>query len=63
MSDDRSKEFIEKSDVDPNEKWERDYWTDKWGITDEQLSEAIEKTGGTNVREIEKYLINKKINE
>lgn len=60
MSDDRSKEFIEKSNVDPNEKWERDYWTDKWGITDEELTEAIEKTGGTNVREIEKYLINRK---
>lgn len=61
MSDDRSKEFIEKSNVDPNEKWERDYWTDKWGITDRQLTEAIEKTGGTDVRELERYLINKKI--
>ncbi len=61
MSDNRSKEFTEKTNVDPNEKWERDYWTDKWGITDAQLTEAIEKTGGTDVRDIEKYLINKKI--
>ncbi|MGB7786217.1 MAG: DUF3606 domain-containing protein [Salinimicrobium sp.] len=61
MSDDRSKEFIEKSNVNPNEKWERDYWTDKWGITDEQLTKAIEETGGTNVREIEKYLINRRV--
>lgn len=62
MSDDRSKEFVEKSHVDPDKKWERDYWIDKWGITDQELTEAIEKTGGTNVREIEKFLIDKKIN-
>ena len=61
MSEDRSKEYMEKSNVDPNEKWERDYWTAKWGITDQQLTEAIENTGGTDVRKLKQYLINKKI--
>lgn len=63
MNDNRSKEYMEKSKVDPKEKWERDYWTDKWGITDQELMEAIEQTGGNNVREIEKYLINKKTSD
>ena len=58
MSNDRSKEYIEKSNIDPNEKWERDYWTDKWGISDEKLTEAIQKTGTTDVRKVEQYLIN-----
>ena len=60
MSDDRSKEYREKSTVNTNVKWERDYWTDKWGITDEQLSEAIRVTGSHDVDILEKYLINKK---
>ena len=58
MSDDRSKEYIEKSNIRPDEKWERDYWIDKWGITDQKLTEAIEKTGTTDVKQIENYLIN-----
>ena len=58
MSDDRSKEYVEKSDIHPEDKWERDYWTDKWGISDQKLTEAIQETGTTNVREIENYLIN-----
>lgn len=61
MSDDRSKEYREKSTVDTSEKWERDYWTDKWGISDQQLSEAIKETGSRDVETLEKYLINKRI--
>lgn len=58
MSDDRSKEYIDKSNIHPNEDWERDYWKDKWGISDKKLTEALEKTGTTDVKEIENYLIN-----
>lgn len=58
MSEDRSRDFIQKSNVNPDQKWERDYWTDKWGISDRKLSEAIERTGSTDVDTLEKYLIN-----
>lgn len=63
MDTNRSKEFTEKNEVDVNEKWERDYWSDKWGVTNEELLEAVAETGTTDVDTLEKYLINKKIEE
>jgi hypothetical protein len=59
MDINRSKEFRDKETVDTSQKWELDHWTDKWGITEEQLFEAIEKTGTHDVSTLEKYLINK----
>jgi hypothetical protein len=42
--------------------WERGqvkFWTEKWGITKEQLNEAIVQTGSIRISEIRKYLIRK----
>lgn len=58
-----TEEYRKKGEVNANEKWERDFWTDQWGIRDAELSEAIEKTGSNKVEKLEKYLISKRISE
>ena len=45
--------------IDPDQPWERHYWSLKWGVSDKQLIEAIKKTGSRNVRVIEDYLLDK----
>lgn len=39
---------------------EADFWTEKWGITEPQLREAIQRTDSQDVDTIEGYLINHK---
>ncbi len=36
---------------------ELDYWTDKWGVSEVQLKEAIERTDSQDPEVIEKWLI------
>ncbi|MBB3951522.1 DUF3606 domain-containing protein [Aureimonas jatrophae] len=31
--------------VNVNEKWEVDYWTNKWGVTEQQLRDAVKSVG------------------
>ena len=50
-------DYSDRKYIDENQNWERDYWSDKWGISDKQLSEAIEQTGSTEIAKIERYLI------
>lgn len=35
------------------------FWTRKWGISGDQLNEAIIETGSIRIRDIKKYLIRK----
>ena len=57
MDDGKSKTNGKRSQISLSE---REYWTDRWGISDEQLLEAIERTGSQEVDDIEEYLINHK---
>jgi hypothetical protein len=35
----------DRSRVNVNEQWELAYWTKKWGVTPEQLREAVKAVG------------------
>ncbi|MGB7786215.1 MAG: DUF3606 domain-containing protein [Salinimicrobium sp.] len=35
---------------------DRQYWAEKWGITEKRLSEAIEQTNSEEVEQVEEYL-------
>jgi len=57
MNDDISKEdFGARSQINPNEEQELTYWTGKFRISPDQLTDAIMSTGSTNVEEIRAYL-------
>jgi Protein of unknown function (DUF3606). len=46
MSDDKSKVGApDRLRVNVNEKYEVEYWTNKWGVTHQQLSAAVAKVG------------------
>jgi len=49
-------DFGNQSQINPNEEQELAYWTGKFKITSEQLTDAIMSTGSTNVTEIRDYL-------
>lgn len=38
--------------INMNETWEVQYWTKKWGISEEQLKSAGKKAGSSSVRKI-----------
>jgi diaminopimelate decarboxylase len=49
MSDDLSKRGPQDaSRINVNEEWELRYWTQKFGVTEEELKAAV-KTAGVNV--------------
>lgn len=57
MSDDLNKKGVQdRSRINMNEPHEVSYWTDKFGVTKEELQKAIEKTGSNSVAEIQKAL-------
>ena len=57
MSDDLNKKgFQDRSRINMNEDHEVAYWTDKFGVTKEELQKAIERTGSNSAGEIEKAL-------
>lgn len=55
MSDDLSKKPLDSTRIDVNEDWELDHWSKKFGVTKEQLKEAVE-TVGTSAAAVQKYL-------
>ena len=47
--------------INPLEIKEIHYWSRKWGITAQQLNNAILETGSSNTRNLKAYLNGKKI--
>ena len=46
MADDKTKAGSQDRDrVNVNERYELEYWTIKWGVSHEQLKEAVAKVG------------------
>jgi Protein of unknown function (DUF3606) len=46
MSDDRTKRGPQDAArVNVHEKWELDYWTEKLGVTEQQLKDAVAQVG------------------
>jgi hypothetical protein len=57
MSDDLNKKgFQDRSRINMSEPHEVAYWTDKFGVTKEELQNAIERTGSNSVSEIQKAI-------
>ena len=57
MSDDRgSMDYHDRSRIDQSQKHERDYWTGKWNITEEQLSKAIKGAESIMVEDVARWL-------
>jgi len=61
MSDNKSKrDFRDRTEINQNEDYEVQYWTEKWNISRKDLAEAIKETGSTSVKTIEKYIKDRK---
>lgn len=43
--------------VNLNKSWEKHYWTIKWGITNDQLMEAVKNSESECVSKVEAYLL------
>ena len=57
MSDDLSKKgFQDRSRINMNEDHEVAYWTEKFGVTKEELQAAIDVAGTNVVTEVEKEI-------
>jgi len=57
MADDKSKRGPQdRSKVNLSEQYEVDYWTKKWGISEDQLKAAVKKAGGSSVEAVAKAL-------
>ena len=55
-----SKDYRDRSRISFDQGSERQYWNDKWQISDKQLQEAIEQTDSNMITDIENYLRNHK---
>ena len=44
--------------ISMDEQWEIDYWCEKFGVTEEELAEAVDEVGDL-VSDVEDYLSNK----
>lgn len=55
MSDDLNKKPLDATRIDVNEEWELDQWSKKFGVTKEQLKQAVEAVG-TSAAAVKKYL-------
>jgi len=57
MSDDLSKKGVQdRSRINMNEPHEVSYWTEKFGVTKEELQKAINRAGTNSAAEIQKAL-------
>lgn len=57
MSDDLSKKGVQdRSRINMNEPHEVSYWTEKFGVTKEELQKAIDRAGTNSAAEIQKAL-------
>ena len=56
----KKKDYGKNTRIDVNQSYQLAYWTDRFGISEEELIEAVRETGGlaTNV---EVYLSQKRI--
>ena len=56
MSDDLNKKRPQDaSKINVHETWELNYWSSKFGVTNEQLKNAV-KTGGTSAAAVKSHL-------
>ncbi|MDB5226937.1 MAG: hypothetical protein JWN78_1130 [Bacteroidota bacterium] len=56
MSDDKNKkDFHDRTRINVNEKYELQYWSEKFNVSPQQLKAAVEKAG-ESVSEVEKVL-------
>ncbi len=56
MDNDEYAHSIEKELIDMKENYEVEHWTNKLGVSRENLQEAVDAVG-TSVEEIKKYLM------
>lgn len=57
MSDDKGKKGgPDRSRISTSESYEVKYWSDKFGISHQQLIGAIRATGSNSVKKVEEYL-------
>jgi len=49
-------ELRDKSRIDVSQKMEREYWTEKWNITEDMLQEAMLKSDSVMADDVERYL-------
>lgn len=57
MSDDKnSKDYRDRTRIDYSQDYERQYWTEKWNVSDEQLKEALDRTDSVMVDDVQRYL-------
>lgn len=49
-------ELRDKSRIDVSQKMEREYWTEKWNITEDMLQEAMLKSDSVMADDVEQYL-------
>jgi hypothetical protein len=56
MADDKSKQGPQdRSRINVNERYELDYWSNKFGVTPKDLKRAVEKVG-VNAKDVEREL-------
>ncbi|WP_185287880.1 DUF3606 domain-containing protein [Chryseobacterium lactis] len=55
MSDDLTKKPKDATRVNVNEDWELNYWSKKFGVTKEQLKNAV-KAVGDSAEAVQRYL-------
>ena len=59
MADNKDKtDFRDRSEINTNEDYEVRYWSEKFGVSAEELKEAVKSTGSNSAKKIEEYLSN-----
>ena len=60
MADDKTKkDYRDKTRIHMNERYEVDFWKDRFGVTGQALAGAVRATESSSVKKIEKYLQDK----
>lgn len=57
MADNKNlKDYRDRSKINTHEKYEMQYWTQKWNISSQQLVGAVKATESSSVKKVEAYL-------
>ena len=56
INDTRNTNDRDLSRIDQSREEDRNYWTDKWNITEEELSQAIDAAESIMVEDVERWL-------
>ena len=56
INDTRNTNYRDLSRIDQSREEDRNYWTDKWNITEEELSQAIDAAESIMVEDVERWL-------